>query len=414
MTPNIIGRKYSNKAVGLQYNYRCHECGREYDLDPRRLVCSDCAAFQTPNLPLRGLLEVVQRKKPSSGRKVWDWLPVEKRFFPSIPVGNTPLWQSANLRRHTGFQHLFLKDDSLNPTGSLKDRASWLVAAMAQKHGLRHAFVASTGNAAASLAGVCAAAGIQAEVYMPRTAPVEKRVQVGQYGAQLHLVDGDYDAAFDESLKCCDRPDWICRNTALNPLTIEGKKTVSLEIYWQMGRQIPDRLFVAGGDGVILSGVYKGFSDLRNMGFSDRMPMVCCVQAEGSQALARAWQESSFPSSPPQSRTVADSIAVNVPRAGFLAVKKTREHGGVFLTVSDDEILSAQHELAAKAGLFAEPAAAAAFAGFLKIRAKLDPSERIVILITGHGLKDIASAQSGLALGTCEKTAIQESPLPHS
>ncbi len=157
---------------------------------------------------------------------------------------------------------------------------------------------------------------------------------------------------------------------------------------------------------MILSGVYKGFSDLRDQGYSDRMPVVYCVQSEGSQALARAWQEGSFPSSPPPSRTVADSIAVNVPKAGFLAVKKMREHGGAFLTVSDDEILRAQRELAAKAGLFAEPAAAAAFAGFLKIGATLNPKEHIVILITGHGLKDITSAQTGLTPGTQEKTAI--------
>ena len=386
--------------------YRCHECGKEYDLEPHRLLCSDCAALQAPNLPLRGLLEVVQGRKPSNGRKVLEWLPVEERFFPSIPVGNTPLWQPSNLRRLTGFPHLYLKDDSLNPTGSLKDRASWLVVAMAQKHGLRNAFVASTGNAAASLAGVCAAVGMQAEVYIPRTAPPEKRVQAGQYGAQLHLVDGDYDAAFAESLKRCGKPGWICRNTALNPLTIEGKKTVSLEMYWQLRRQIPDRLFLAGGDGVILSGVYKGFSDLRDQGYSDRMPVIYCVQSEGSQALARAWREGSFPALPRPSRTVADSIAVHVPKAGFLAVKQMRKHGGVFLTVNDHEILSAQHELAATAGLFAEPAAAAAFAGFLKIRATLDPQERVVILITGHGLKDIASAQTGLTLGTPEKTAI--------
>jgi threonine synthase len=349
------------------------------------MVCPECSRGQQPDRPLRGVLEVALEGEAAADFRVFDLLPVPERFFPPIPVGNTPLWRPERLRRRLGFPRL-----------SLKDRASYLVAAFARRYGLKEVVVASTGNAASSMAGVGAAAGLAVSIYIPKTAPQAKMVQSLQYGARVTLVDGSYDQAYEISLEYSRANGALNRNTAYNPLTIEGKKTVSLELF----RQIPeglDALFVPVGDGVILSGVYKGFQDLLQLGLLARMPQIYAVQAEGSDAICRAYAAGEF--APPRvSQTVADSIAVDIPRGGYLALKYLNAFEGRCLTVSDDEILVAQKELASGCGLFAEPAAAAAFAGFLKEKNRLPADCRATVLVTGNGLKDIKTAMMGITL----------------
>jgi len=380
----------------VKFSYRCSECGAGFEIAPGIMVCPECSRKQQPDRPLRGVLEVALEGEAAADFRVFDLLPVPERFFPPIPVGNTPLWRPERLRKRLGFSHLSLKDDTLNPTGSFKDRASYLVAAFARRHGLKEVVVASTGNAASSMAGVGAAAGLAVSIYIPKTAPQAKMVQSLQYGARVTLVDGSYDQAYEISLEYSRANGALNRNTAYNPLTIEGKKTVSLELF----RQIPeglDALFLPVGDGVILSGVYKGFRDLLQLGLLARLPQIYAVQAEGSDAICRANAAGEF--APPRvSQTVADSIAVDIPRGGYLALKYLRLFEGRCLTVSDDEILVAQKELASGCGLFAEPAAAAAFAGFLKEKNKLPADCRATVLVTGNGLKDIKTAMMGITL----------------
>lgn len=376
------------------YHYRCHECGREYEITPERMRCDECAAKQEKNRPLRGLLEVVLTLEPNKLAREWqpiDLLPVERRWFPSIPVGNTPLWEPARLREEYRFPRLYLKDDGLNPTGSLKDRASWLVSAFARKHGIRRIVVASTGNAGSSMAGVGAAAGLEVRLYLPASAPPAKIAQSLQYGADLQKVDGTYDDAFALSLEYLAHHEGLSRNTGFNPLTIEGKKTVSLEIFRQLGGVVPDYLFVSTGDGVIISGVYRGFEDLVRLGLARAVPRIVCVQAEGSAAIARALEHGDF-GPPVRSTTLADSISVDVPAGGVFALHRLKRHGGIALTVSDEEILAAQRTLASGSGCFAEPASATAFAGFLRYRQEIPRDNRVVVLLTGNGLKDIAAA----------------------
>jgi len=393
--------------LSLNFHYRCIDCGREYQIEPGIMLCPDCEKTRKPDEPLKGVLEVVAEGKADgsiTGRNttgsiedfVFQFLPVEKEYFPSIPVGNTPLWQPELLRRKTDFEKLFLKDDTLNPTGSFKDRASYLVAAFARKHGIGEVTVASTGNAASSMAGVGAASGLKVRIFIPATAPKAKMVQALQYGAEVNLVDGSYDIAFDMSIDYTKKHGGLNRNTAYNPMTIEGKKTVSLELYAQLG-DVPEYMFVPTGDGVILSGVFKGFKDLLSLGIIDKMPTVYSVQAEGSSAICRALSTGSF-GKPLPSKTIADSIAVDVPRGGYYALRSLKEFGGRCITVSDDEILAAQHELASNAGLFAEPASSAAYAGFLKASRSLPRDSKVVLLITGSGLKDIEAAMKGVKL----------------
>lgn len=373
----------------MRFRYICSECGLDFPIDPKLMVCPQCSPAQVADQPLRGVLEVELRGEVPASWTVFSLLPVEEQYFPPIPVGGTPLWAPQRLRRELDFPGLYIKDDGLNPTCSLKDRASFLVSAFAAKFGIQEIVLASTGNAGSSMAGVGAAAGQKVTLFLPKAAPKAKLIQALQYGAKVHRVDGSYDDAYELSLAYTARFGGLSRNTAHNPMTIEGKKTVSLEVFRQLDRA-PDYLFVAAGDGCILSGVYKGFRDLRRLGLLEHLPVVYAVQAEGSDALARAFERGVF--SREKSSTVADSICVDVPRNGFHALKQLKEHAGHVVTVSDEEILAAQARLSREAGLFTEPAGAAAFAGFLEVRPRLPEGAVVVVLATGSGLKDTAAA----------------------
>jgi threonine synthase len=296
------------------------------------------------------------------------------------------------LKKHD-FPELYFKDDGLNPTGSLKDRASLLVAAFARKNGIDEVVVASTGNAGSSMAGVGAAAGLKVKLFLPKTAPPAKMIQSLQYGADLVLAEKNYDQAFALSLQYSNMFGGMNRNTAYNPMTIEGKKTVSIEIFNQLDR-VPNHVFVSVGDGVILSGLYKGFRDLLQLKQIPRMPEIHAIQASGSSAIFRAMSSGEFQEQPAE--TVADSISVDTPSNGYLALKNLKTYGGHCITLNDEEILSAQKELSSSCGLFSEPAAAAAYAGFLKQKNKLDPNSTCVVLLTGNGLKDITSASKNI------------------
>lgn len=364
------------------------------------MLCPECSSTHKSGQPLNGVLEVELSGTLESNDPL-DFLPVEGQYFPAIPVGNTPLWQPEKLQKIYGFPELYLKDDGVNPTGSLKDRASFLVAAFARKHGIREVVVASTGNAGSSMAGVGAAAGLKVKLFLPKTAPQAKMIQALQYGADLVLADKNYDQAFSLSLEYSNTRGGMNRNTAYNPMTIEGKKTVSIEIFKQL-KKAPDHVFVSVGDGVIMSGVYKGFRDLLQLGRIDKIPVVHAVQASGSDAICRAMESGDFDGQAESrvraAKTVADSISVDTPSNGHLALKNLKAFGGHCFRVTDEEILCAQKELSSTCGLFSEPAAATAYAGFLKQKAALDSNETCVVLLTGNGLKDINSATAKIVV----------------
>jgi len=379
-----------SSASALRWHYRCPGCGASYAIEPGRYLCGPCSSHNAPGKPLDGVLECVFEGRPDRGSIP---LPVEHRHFPRVPVGRTPLWEPVRLRAELGFPGLFIKDDTREPSGSFKDRASFLVAAFAREHGIGEIALASTGNAASSMACIGAAAGIKVKVFLPKSAPVAKRIQVLQYGADLVEIDGNYDLAFDSCVAYTEKTGVLSRNTALNPLTIEGKKTASFEIVHaleKLGQGHPDHVFVPTGDGVILAGIYRGFENLLETGEIAAMPTVWAVQAEGSSAIARALVGGSL--EPRPSTTLADSIAVDAPRNGPHALSKLRKHGGRAITVSDEEILEAQLLASSRVGLFAEPSSAAALAGFVKARGEIGRDEKAVVLITGSGLKDIRNA----------------------
>ncbi|MCD6337360.1 MAG: pyridoxal-phosphate dependent enzyme [Candidatus Marinimicrobia bacterium] len=384
----------------IQRKYICSECGKEFEITPKIMVCPFCSKNQKDNEPLRGILEI--RYSADGPFYVEELLPIDLADMPDLPVGNTPLWRAEYLDDH---KHLYLKDDTGNLTGSFKDRASILVAAFAKKFDINEIVLASTGNAGSSMAGIAAACGIKATIFLPKTAPKAKMVQALQYGAHVVSVDGNYDMAFDLSLEYSKKYKLLSRNTAYNPLTIEGKKSVAIELFRQIG-DAPDYVFVPVGDGVILSGVYKGFKDLLQFGFIEKMPTVVAVQAEGSPAIHNALECGSFTKC--NSKTIADSIAVDVPRCGYYALKNLQEFKGQSVLVSDDEILMAQKELSKKAGLFAEPAASASYAGYKKSKKGIDANAKVVLLITGSGLKDIEAASQKIKFPEMSIKSIKE------
>ena len=224
----------------MHFSYVCSQCGKGYAIDPHLMVCPRCTGKQAVGQPLAGILEVALEGQAAPDFDVHELLPVERRYFPSIPVGNTPLWRPRRLRKSLGFGALYIKDDGANPTSSFKDRASSLVSAMAKKFGIDQIVLASTGNAGSSMAGVGAAAGQTVTLFLPKDAPSAKLIQALQYGATVHRVDGSYDLAYDHSMAYAHRKHAMSRNTAYNPMTIEGKKSVSLELYHQLGQTAPD------------------------------------------------------------------------------------------------------------------------------------------------------------------------------
>jgi len=380
-----------------EFHYKCIDCGKEFDSSKVRYLCNECSKYSKPGTPPKGVLKTVYnftsinksfKQLKKSG--FIDIYPIENSgSFPNLRVGQTPVYPVTSLNNKKMPFELFLKDDSQNPTYSFKDRASAIVSAYAKEHQINTIITASTGNAGSSLAGICAANNQKAIVMVPENAPVAKLTQIIMYGATIVPVKGNYDDAFDLSVRATEEFGLYNRNTAFNPLTIEGKKSVSFELFNEMNFMIPDRIFVPVGDGVIISGVYKGFEDLLLLGIIDKMPAIVAVQASGSDNLTGNLNSSEFKIT--ESNTIADSISVDIPRNFYMAKQFIERYNGEFITVSDKEIFDASVSLSKNTGLFAEPAAAAAFAGFLKYwrKSKLNDNSKNVVLLTGSGLKDI-------------------------
>jgi threonine synthase len=373
--------------------YTCPECGEVGTLD----VLYDYAALAA-HID-RGALAV---SRDASAWRYRALLPLpESSPLPNLALGWTPLYDAPRVAEALGVRQAWLKDDGRNPTGSLKDRASSVVVARAMADRVPVIATASTGNAAAALAGFCAATpDVRAVIFVPASAPEAKIAQLLVYGATVLLIEGSYDQAFDLCTQTCLERGWVSRNTGVNPYTTEGKKSVALEIAEQLGWQVPDVVVVSVGDGSIISGTHKGFVDLKRLGWIARVPRLIGVQAEGSSPLARAWQDglAAEAMQPVAVTTIADSISAGLPRDRAKALRAVRETGGAFVTVSDQAILQGIPELAQRSGVFAEPAAVAAFVGARRAvqSGVVHPEESVAIIITGNGLKDVLRARQAV------------------
>jgi threonine synthase len=382
----------------------CVLCGRVFEPEGAPYTCPDCGLDGTLDVKLD--LESAGRAGFSReslaacrDESLWRYraiLPVEKEEnIPSLRVGWTPLYESRALASRYGVKSVYVKDDGRNPTASLKDRASAVGVAKALDAGQSAIACASTGNAASSLSGFSAVAGLESYIFVPERAPEAKVTQLLVYGARVLLVKGDYADAFNLATAAIDRFGWYNRNCAINPYLVEGKKTCALEIAEQLGWDVPDRVFISVGDGCCIGGLYKGFADLLELGFIERVPKLVGVQAEGSRPIADAFAAGAARIVPGREDTLADSIAVGAPRNWAKALRAVRGTGGTMVTVTDEEILSAIRELARTTGVFGEPAGVTGFAGFRKMaeNGALSPDERVAFVVTGNGLKDAKSAR---------------------
>jgi threonine synthase len=389
---------------------KCLICDDEYGPDEIDYVCPHHGddgivdvRYDYERIGQRISREMLRRNDDHSIWRYKPLLPVETDAdVPPLAVGWTPMYQAPSLARSLGLRHLWVKDDGRQPTASFKDRASAIAVVKAREKGADIITTASTGNAAAALSGLSASVRQPNVIFVPESAPPAKIAQLLVFGSTVLLVKGTYDDAFDLCLEAAAEYGWYNRNTAYNPYMTEGKKTASLEICEQLGWQAPDAIFVSVGDGCIIGGLHKGLKDMLSLGWIDQMPRLIGVQAEGSAYMAQAWmQGEDVLSKPPiKAQTVADSISAGLPRDRIKAMAAVKETGGAYISVTDHEILEAIPALARGCGVFAEPAGAASYAGLVRAveRNLVDTAERIVVLNTGNGLKDISSAMTSMEL----------------
>ncbi len=377
---------------------RCVKCGKEYEAVPNLTNCS-CGGILDMIYDYDYIKSVFTKEKLAArdDRSMWRYrelLPVEETT-PNTPlrVGWSPLYQADRLAKELGIAKLGVKDDGSNPTASLKDRASAMAVAKAQEAGAKVIACSSTGNAASSLAGNAAAAGLKTYIFVPSRAPKGKVAQLMTFGANVVSVQGNYEETFELSKKAIDKWGWYNRNAAINPYLSEGKKTVALEIAEQLNWEMPDYLAISVGDGCTIAGVWKGLKDLYAIGFIDKLPRLISAQSTGCYPINRAIQENK-PWEPMEENTIADSISVGVPRNADKALMAIRESNGIAVNVTDAEILAAQKLLGRTCGVFGEPAGVTGTAAVKKAceLGLIEKDATVVSVVTGNGLKDVANA----------------------
>ena len=377
---------------------QCVKCGKIYEATPNLTNCQ-CGGILDIIYDYDYIKTVLTKEKLAARRdnSMWRYrelLPVEEDT-PNTPlrVGWSPLYEADALAKQLGIKKLYVKDDGINPTASLKDRASAMAVAKAREAGAKVIACSSTGNAASSLAGNAAAAGLKTYIFVPSRAPKGKVAQLMTFGATVISVQGSYEETFELSKQAIDKWGWYNRNAAINPYLSEGKKTVALEIMEQLDWKAPDYIAISVGDGCTIAGLWKGLKDLYAIGFIDRLPRLISAQAEGCCPLNQAI-ETGEPWHPMEENTLADSIAVGVPRNADKALMAIRESNGLTVNVSDEEIMAAQKLLGRTCGVFGEPAGVTGAAGLKKLceQGKIPADATVVSVVTGNGLKDVANA----------------------
>ena len=380
--------------------YQCPECSKE----------NDGKTFPKGNLIVKLDKEVLEKARKKDHVTPNDFYPYPSEDENEYPIGITPLMAPRRLQKETGMKNLFFKLDSQLISGSFKDRASYEVALQAKALGEKKIALASTGNAGAAMSAVGAAMDLDIILFVPSTAPINKLMQSVLYGAKVIPVKGTYDDAFKLSIEYTKLHGGINRNTAYNPMTIEGKKSISIELFEQLGRKAPDAVYVPVGDGCIIAGVAKGFSDLLEAGLIDKMPRMICCQSEKSAAISNSVELGDY--SEFDATTRADSISVGLPANGRMAGEYVKASKGWCVRVSDEDILSSQIDLTSKAGVLAEPAAACAWAAFKKdkerLKKEVGEDALAVVLLTGSGFKDMKAFDGRVSMPPAIENSVEE------
>jgi threonine synthase len=381
----------------------CIVCGKTAPAPKSAGTCPSCndpfaildIEFDLPRVA-KSMTRSALENRPLNHWRYHELLPVEPDDVAfSWPVGWTPIVDTPRLAEWAGVRHMRIKDEGRNPTSSFKDRASSVGVLHALRANASRIACASTGNAASSLAGYAAMAGMPATIFVPQRAPEPKVAQLLIYGADVRRVRGTYAQAYDLCSAECAKNGWYNRNCAINPYLVEGKKTCGLEIAEQTAGREPDWVVISVGDGCTIAGVAKGLIEMKELGMISRLPRVLGVQAAGMDPVARAFETGELPANF-TGQTIADSIDVPVPRNWRKAIKYVKATGGAIIRVRDEEITEAMKAAGRLAGVFSEPAAAASIAGVKRAAADgvIEKGADVLAVSTGNGLKDIKTAMS--------------------
>jgi threonine synthase len=387
----MLSYMYPKNQHVIMYHLVCVHCGATYPADEIIYNCRKCGHLLAVKYPLDEI---------NVTRATWDKRPLSVwRYREILPVtidpvtlheGGTPLYHLKRLGDEMGLKHLYAKHEGMNPSGSFKDRGMTVGVSMALQLGKKSVACASTGNTSASLAVYGAKAGIPAVVLLPAgKVAVGKIAQALMHGAKVISIRGNFDRALEMVHELCLTHGLYLLNS-INPYRLEGQKTIGFEAIDQLG-EVPDRIVLPVGNAGNISAVYKGLLELEALGFIDRLPKMTGIQAAGSAPIVRAMRENLpvvIPEGSPE--TVATAIRIGAPVNAEKALVAIRKTGGLAESVTDDEILRMQRDLARKEGIGVEPASAASVAGVRKLveSGLIDRDERIVCVVTGHLLKD--------------------------
>ncbi len=379
----------------------CTNCGEKYGLEFKSGLCGSCGnplEFRFDYEKLKESLDIENLAgRPKTIWRYFEFFPIENLGkVVSLGEGYTPLIKARRLGLEIGLKNLYLKLDCFNPTGSFKDRGESVALSRAVELGLKGVVGFSTGNAGVSQAAYAAKAGLKSYIFVPETVTHEKIYSMAVYGSKVFIVKGTFEDAFHIALKVSRERGYLLNGGILNPTRLEGKKSIAYEIYEQLNRSVPDWYVQAVGVGTAAIATWKGFKELVEIGWTDLIPRIGAVQAEGCAPMAKAFETGSREIAPVEKpTTIASSIAVTKPLGWPLLRKAIRETGGTVKAVSDHEILKAERELATLEGVWAEPAASAPLALIKRglNEGLIDKDETVVLMVSGTGLKDIKAAE---------------------
>ncbi len=384
--------------MGKVRTLTCPKCQREVSPAEQQFFCAECRMILDVQVDLSHLSadfqeKLLRRQDPT----IWKWhefLPVEDlSCIVSLGEGYTPLVHTDALTQATGLTRLYIKNDTLLPTGSLKDRSNAVGISKGKEFGVTTPAVVSTGNAAVSVSAYAAVAGMQAVVIISAGTSPQKVAQIAIYGPRIIPVEGTYDQVASIYRAALEEFGWYdCLSS--NPYRMEGKKSYAFETWEQLEGEVPDWMFhcIAGGSGVVAA--YKGFRELKGLGWVEKLPRMVAAQADACAPIVRAFEKGADEVTPIEAgETIAESIRVGKPSPmATRALWDVKASGGAAVGVTDDEIRAAQSLLARTAGVFGEPGGVVSVAAALKLKAqgKIHLDDLVVCTVSGHGLKQVA------------------------
>jgi len=404
---------------------RCRECQATYPLEAR-FACEECFGPLEVTYDFSGLDAAATKRRIQAGpQSIWryaDFLPFEQPPKTVLAAGVTPLVKADRLAEKLGLREVWVKNEASNPTHSFKDRVVTVALAKAQELGYKVVACASTGNLANAVAAHAAAAGLESYVFVPADLEEQKILATGIYGTKLVAVRGTYDDVNRLCSELAGERDWGFVNVNVRPYYAEGSKTLAFEVAEQLDFELPDRLVCPVASGSLFTKIARGFEEWKEVGLvHDELPAFNGAQAEGCSPVAQAYEEGKDICRPVKPDTIAKSLAIGDPADGPYALELARRTGGGIDSVTDDEIREGIKLLAETTGIFTETAGGVTTAVLAKLaeRGDIGPDERVVLVITGEGLKtldavrgsfetheiDATTASFGEALGVAEPVA---------